>query len=177
MYEGVHTEVVYTNRFDENSDLSTTYLGQIEMTRETKIKTEEKIPISGQGYTLGKLLDGTECQILLDTGASKSYMSKSYYLRCKSLYTLPKFVSNTQRIQVRYGQYAGELFVILVIVNIHNHGFEIYTLVLEIHENVDLVLRIKNIFEPEGVIDLHDSCFSFPQRKDRNETKRNKDWS
>ena len=53
MYEGVHTEVVYTNRFDENSDLSTIYLGQTEMTRETKIKVEEKIPISGQGYTLG----------------------------------------------------------------------------------------------------------------------------
>ena len=56
MYEGVHAEVVYTNRFDENSDLSTTYSGQKEMTRETKIKVEEKIPISGQGYNLGKLL-------------------------------------------------------------------------------------------------------------------------
>ena len=28
MYEGVHAEMVYTNRFDENSDLSMTYLGQ-----------------------------------------------------------------------------------------------------------------------------------------------------
>ena len=37
------------------------------MTRETRIKVEEKIPITGQSYTLGKLLDGTECQILLDT--------------------------------------------------------------------------------------------------------------
>ena len=73
---GVHTDVVYTNRFDESSDLSTTYLGKTTMTRETKIKVEEKFPISGQGYTLGKLLDGMECQILLDTGASKSYMSK-----------------------------------------------------------------------------------------------------
>ena len=73
------------------------------MTRETRIKAEEKIPITGQGYTLGKLLDGTECQILWDTGASKSYMSKAYYLRCQSLYALPKFASNTQRIQVGNG--------------------------------------------------------------------------
>ena len=29
---------------------------------------------------MGKLLDSTECQILLDTGASKSFMSKSYYM-------------------------------------------------------------------------------------------------
>ena len=33
--------------------------------------------MSEQGYTTGKLLDGAECQILLDTGASKSFMSKS----------------------------------------------------------------------------------------------------
>ena len=51
MYEGLHAEMVYTNRFDENSDLSTTYLGQTKMTRETKIKAEEKFPITGQGST------------------------------------------------------------------------------------------------------------------------------
>ena len=28
MYEGVHAEMVYTCRFDENSDLSMTYIGQ-----------------------------------------------------------------------------------------------------------------------------------------------------
>ena len=42
---------------------------------------------------MGKLLNGEECQILLDTGASKLYMSKSYYLRCKALHDLPKFAS------------------------------------------------------------------------------------
>ena len=45
------------------------------MTRASKIKVEETFPISEQGYTVGKLLDGSECQILLDTGASKSFMS------------------------------------------------------------------------------------------------------
>ena len=58
MYEEVHADVVYTNRFGESSDLSMTYLGK-KMTRETKVKVEEKFPISGHGYTLGKLLDNT----------------------------------------------------------------------------------------------------------------------
>ena len=80
MYEGVYAEMVYANKFNENSDLSTTYLGQTRMTRDTKIKAEEKLPISDQGFASGKLLDGTECQILLDMAATKSYMSKSYYL-------------------------------------------------------------------------------------------------
>ena len=34
----------------------------------------------------------------------------------------------------------------------------------EIHENVDLVLGIKNLFEVEGVIDSWDSCLSFVKR-------------
>ena len=107
LYEDVHAEMVYTNRFDENSDLSTTYLGHTKMTRDMKIKAEENFLITRQGFTSGKFLDRTAYQILLDTGMTKSYMSKSYYLRCKCLHALPKFASNTQRIQVGNGQYVG----------------------------------------------------------------------
>ena len=52
------------------------------------------------------------------------------------------------------GQYVSILFVIPVIIDIHGHRFEIFTLVSEIHDNVDLVIGMKNIFELEGVIDL-----------------------
>ena len=55
----------------------------------------------------------------------------------------------------------GVLFVILVIIDVHGHRFEIFRLVLEIHGNVDLVPGIKNIFKLEGVIDSCDSCFAF----------------
>ena len=137
MYEGIHAEMIYTNRFDENANLSTTYLGQTKMIKDMRIKAEEKFPITRQGFTSGKLLDGSECQILLDTGAMKSYISKSYYLRCKCLQALPKIASNTQRIQVGNGLYVGVLLVIPVIIDAHGHRFEICTLVSEIHENVD----------------------------------------
>ena len=150
---------VYASKFDENSDLSTTYLGKADMTRNTKIKAEERFPITGQGFASGKLLDGIECQILLDTGATKSYVSKLYYLRCKTLHALPKFSSNTHRIQVGNGQYVSVLFVIPVIVDIHRHRFKIFTLVPEIHDNVDLVMGMKNIFELGGIIDLRESLF------------------
>ena len=43
-------------------------------------------------------------------------------------------------------------------------GFEFYTLVSEIHENVDLVLGIKNVFELEGVINSRDCQFEFLNR-------------
>ena len=79
-YEGVYAEMEYANKFNENSDPSKTYLGQTKMTRDTKNRAEERFPITGRGFASGKLLDGTDCQILLDTSATKSYMSKSYYL-------------------------------------------------------------------------------------------------
>ena len=152
MYEGIQSEIISTTRFDENSDLSTTYLGKADRSKNNKIKAEESFPISEQGYTMGKSLDSTECQILLDTVASKSFMSKSYYMCCKSLHSLPKFVSKPQRIQVGNGQFVNVLFIIPVIVDIQGHRFEIYTLVSETHENVHLVLGIKNVFKLEGVI-------------------------
>ena len=164
IYEDIYAEMVYASKFHENSDLSTTYLGQVDMTRGTKIKAEERFPITGQGFASGKLLDGMECHILLDAGDTKSYMSKSYYLQCKTLHALPKFSSNTQRIQVGNGQYVSVLFVIPVIIDIHGHRFKIFTLVSEIHDNVDLVMGMKNIFELEGVIDSRESCFSFLSR-------------
>ena len=41
VYKGVYADMVYANKFNENSDLSTTYLGQTKMTRDTKISAEE----------------------------------------------------------------------------------------------------------------------------------------
>ena len=75
---------------DENSDISTTYLGKIENKgSQDTLKVEDSFPISESGYTLGRLLDGSKCQLLLDTGASKSFTSKSFYMQYKSLHTLP----------------------------------------------------------------------------------------
>ena len=165
VYEGIQSDIVSSSRFDENSDISTTYLGKIgQEESQDKLKAEESFPISENGYTLGRLLDGTKYQLLLDTGASKSFMLKSFYMHCKSLHTLPKFAASTQKIQVGNGQCISVLFIIPVIIEVHGHRFEIYTLVSEIHENVDLVLGIKNVFELEGIINSRDCRFEFLNR-------------
>ena len=154
LYEGIQSDIVSSRRFDKNSDISTTYLGRMEC-RESrgKLKAEESFPISENVYTLGRLLYGTKCQLLLDMGTSKSFMSKSFYMHCKLLHTLPKFATTTQKIQVGNGECIGVLFIIPVI--------EIYMLVSKIHENVDLVLGIKNVFDLEGVINSRDCRFEF----------------
>ena len=153
VYEGIYAEMVYANKFNENSDLSITYLVQTEMIRDTKIKAEEQFPITGQGFASGKLLDGMECQILLDT-VLQSHTCQSHttcgaklYIHCQNFLQIHKeFKWVMDNMSVYF-------FVIPVIVDIHGLRFQIFTLVSKIHDNVDLVMGMKNIFEMEGVID------------------------
>ena len=68
---------------------------------------------------IGKLLDGTECQILLDTGANKSFMSKPHCLQCKSLHSLSKFASKMQRKWKNFSV----LFIIPIMIDIHGYRY------------------------------------------------------
>ena len=56
------------------------------------------------------------------------------------------------------------MFILPIIVDIPGYRFKVYTSESEIHENVDLVLGIKNILELEGVINSWDCCFNFLNR-------------
>ena len=68
------------------------------------------------------------------------------------------------------------LFIIpIIIIEVHGHRFEIFMLVSKIHENVDSVLGIKNIFELEGIISSREPCFSFLNRSSHS-SQRNKSY-
>ena len=43
IYEGIHSEVVSSNRLDENSDISTTYLGRVNKEMQKYTKSREII--------------------------------------------------------------------------------------------------------------------------------------
>ena len=109
---------MYTAQYDDNSDVETTYLGMSKMRRWDELKVEHKAPFAEDCYIPGKLLDGTDCKILLDTRACKSFMSKMFYLNCPSLHSLHKFVPKTKNILVGQEQYVGVLFVTPVVINL-----------------------------------------------------------
>ena len=67
-------------------------------------------------------------------------------------------------VQVGNGQCVAALLVILVVIDVYGHRFEVFTLVSEIHDSIDLVLGMKNVFELEGIIDMWDSSFKFMNR-------------
>ena len=49
VYERIHSEILSTAKFDENSDLGTTYLGRVNTTKTSKIKTKASFLILEQG--------------------------------------------------------------------------------------------------------------------------------
>ena len=61
------------------------------------------ILFADQSTTIGTLLDGIFYNILLDSGATRSFMSKQYDLRNKLLHCLSKFISKNKIIQVGNG--------------------------------------------------------------------------
>ena len=63
-------------QFDYSSAVSTTYLGKTDRTRKDVTKAQEQFSIADQSTTVGTLLDGLDCKILLDSSATKSFMSK-----------------------------------------------------------------------------------------------------
>ena len=89
IFEAVKSDVMYTTQYDENSDVGTTYMGMPKMRRQDKLKAEQKAPITEDCYIPGKLLDGIDCNILLEMRASKSFMSHSFDLNCTSVHSVP----------------------------------------------------------------------------------------
>ena len=49
IYKAIQSKIVSTTRFDENLDLSTTYLGKSDRSKNDKLKAEGSFPISEQG--------------------------------------------------------------------------------------------------------------------------------
>ena len=147
-----------------NSDIATTYLGMSKMRRQDELKAEHKAPTTEDCYILGKLLYSTDCKILLDTGVRRSFISKTFNLNCLSLHSLPKFVSKTKKYFSRQWPVHRILFVIPVVISLQEYRFEVYTLVSEMHVNLDMVIGIKNVYEIEGVISTRDSCLHFLSR-------------
>ena len=96
--------------------------------------------------------------ILLDTGAFKSYMSKAFYMHHVHLHHFPKFQSAIRHLQFGNGVLVLALFVIPLVFKSQGHIFEVYTLVSEIQDKMDLILGVKNIFELEGMIKSRTCC-------------------
>ena len=51
-----------------------------------------------------------------------------------------------------------------VVIDLQGYRFEVYTLISEIHDTMDIVMRMKDVHKIEGVISTRVSCLHFLNR-------------
>ena len=163
-YEGITSELNVNMEYDDAVDVTTTYLGQESIKITDTFNPEQAFPIHPNCHTEGLFVGGGMIDILLDTGASKSYMSKAFYMRHTHLHKYPKFHSTIRNLQVGNGELVAALFIIPFVFKVGKHMFEIYTLVSEIQQSIDLIFGVKNMFEIEGEVSCRTSQFKFLNR-------------
>ena len=157
-------ELNINRSYDDLLDVSTTYLGTDLVQITDVFNAQPSFPMTLDCHTDGELLGGGKLDILLDTGASKSYMSKAFYMSHPHLHHFPKFQSAIRHLQVGNGALVPALFVIPLLFKVQGHIFEVYTLVSEIQDKMDLILGVKNIFELEGIVNSRTCSFNFLNR-------------
>ena len=163
-FDSITTKINTTGNFQDNRDVSTTYLGADLITKQDHFVPEVKFLITSTSHTWGQLVGGSTMNILLDTGASKCYMSRAYFERTKMLHGLSRLKSTIKCLRVGDGNEVNAHFVIPILIKIAGHKFEIYALVSEIQSTIDLVLGMKNMHELEGELSPRNSEFRFLNR-------------
>ena len=153
-----------TEKFIDSRDISTTYLGVDNLTLKDFHVAECSFPIYSNSHTWGQLVGGSTIDILLDSGASKCYMSKTFYDKNPSLHKLPKYQTNIKGLRVGSGQLVPAHFLVPVVFKIVRHKFEVLALVSDIKGTTDLVFGVKNMFEVEGELSCRNSEFRFLNR-------------
>ena len=139
-FEGVTCTLHYSHKFDDTNDVSTTYLGSYMAKDEPRtFPVDNHIPFDGQGMSKAYLSNGTPMKLFFDSGASRSYLSKKFYDSYPVLHDMPKFVTTCTGIRIGNGSIVQALFVIPLLFMSCGHTFEIFTIVAEIDDDMDLV--------------------------------------
>ena len=151
-----------TAYYDDTNDVSTTYLATYHTGDKPRaFNFENHIPMDGRGIARANLMDQTPPKLFFDLGATRSYLSHTYYKTTKALHKLPKFTTTCTGIKIGNGSIVQVLCVIPLLFMCHGHVFEIYTIVADIDDGIDLVFGFKNMVETEGMLDTRTGEIDF----------------
>ena len=154
-YEKVTAHLKVSHSFDEVNDVSATYLGGYLSPGEGRT-----FPHDNQ-ITIGHLMDRTVMKVFYDNGTSKSYLNLNFFNRTPRLQELPHFTTSCPGITMGNGAVVPAKFIIPLTFMTHGHIFEIYTIVCDIGDNLDLVFEMKNMTETEGIVNARTSTYDF----------------
>ena len=117
--------------------------------------------MDGRKIARANLMDQTPLKLFFDLGATMSYLSHTYYKATKALHKLPEFTTTCTGIKIGNGSIVQVLFVIPLLFMCHGCVFEIYTIVADIDDGIDLVFGFKNMVETEGMLNTRTGEFDF----------------
>ena len=161
-FEEVTCSLHYSHKFDDTNVVSTTYLGSYLGKDEPRtFPVDNHIPFDGRGMSKAYLSNGTPMKMFFDSGASRSYLSKRFYDTNPMLHDMPKYVTTCTGIRIGNGSIVPALFVIPILFMACGHTFEIFTIVAEIDDDMDLVFGFKNMVETEGLLNTRTGEFDF----------------
>ena len=150
--------------YDDSRDIGTTILGQLNQNSKTIFREEVNIPIDMHSYSKFRLIGGTKGKCLFDTGATKCYMNKQFYDNTPELHNLTKYNTRAKELIVGNGARCNIHFAICLQLEIDNTVYEIFTLVADIDNQLDLIIGIKNMIELESIINLRRMCITVKNR-------------
>ena len=161
-FEEVTCTLHNSHKFDDTNDVSTTYLGSYMAEDEPRtFPIDNHIPFDDRGMSKAYLSNGTPLKLFFDSGTSKSYLSKKFYDSNPVLHDMPKFVTTCTGIRIDNESIVQALFVIPLFFMSCGHTFEIFTIVAEIDDDMDLVFRFKNMTETEGMLNTRTGQYDF----------------
>ena len=161
-FEEVTCNLHYSRKFDDTNDVSTTYLGSYMAKDEPRtFPVDNHILFDGRGMSKAYLSQGTPMKMFFDSGASWNYLSKKFYDSNPVLHDMPKFVTTCTGIRIGNGSIVQALFVIPLLFMSCGHIFEIFTIVTEIDDDMDLVFGFKNMTETEGMLNTRTGEYDF----------------
>ena len=161
-FEEVTCSLHYSHKFDDTNDVSTTYLGSCLGKEEPRtFPIDNHIPFDGRGMSKAYLSNGTPMKMFFDSGASRRNLSKRFYGTNPMLHDMPKYVTTCTGIRIGNGSIVPALFVIPILFMACGHTFEIFTIVAEIDDDMDLVFGFKNMVEIEGLLNTRTGEFDF----------------
>ena len=162
-YDSIKAKLTASTTYDESVDVSSTYIGAVKEENKGSFQTELQFPFDAQSFTSGSLPNGKEFKILIDMGATHSYLSKSFYDTNPYLHKFPKIKPKASRIFVGNGEWVPALFIIPMCFSIENHTFEVYTIVCPM-ANSDFIWGMKNVVETEGQLCTWTMMYKFLNR-------------
>ena len=122
-FEEVSCCLKTTAYYDDTNDVSTTYLGTYHAGDKPRaFNFENHIPMDGRRIARANLMDQTPLKIFFDSGATRIYLSHTYYKATKALHKLSKFTTTCTGIKIENGSIVQVLFVIPLLFMCHDQN-------------------------------------------------------